>query len=128
DFGLRLVVEVVAAPGPGVAGGRLLRGDDDAAQLALDLRADGVAFVWWRLERLDAQVRLVHQEVVTVEPMPAGLLVAERPGAGDWGAPPAAAVTRTAARLCAAHFIVDFPRTLRPEKTKEGRQPESDRP
>jgi hypothetical protein len=82
DLALRLVVEVIALPGPGVAGRRLFRGDDDAAEVAIDLCADGVAFVGRRLVRLDAEVRFVHEEVIAVEPMPARLLVAELRGRG----------------------------------------------
>ena len=45
DFGLRLMVEVVAPPGPRVAGGGLLRGDHDAAEVPLHRGLDGVPLV-----------------------------------------------------------------------------------
>ena len=78
DLGLRLVVPVVAPPGPGVAGGRLLRDDHDAATLALLRGPDAVALALGPLERRDGQARLVHHEVVAVEPlMPGGLLALE---------------------------------------------------
>ena len=80
DLGLGLVVEVIAAPGPRVAGGRLLRNDHDAPQLALHLALDPVFFVRGRLDRLDGQVGLVHQEVVAVEPVPGSLLAREGKG------------------------------------------------
>ena len=77
DLGLGLVVPVTASPGPRVAGRRLLRNDHDAPPLALHLALDPILFVRRRLDRLDGQGLLVHQEVVAVEPVPGGLLARE---------------------------------------------------
>ena len=77
DLGLGLVVPVTASPGPRVAGGRCLRDDHDAPPLSLDLTFDPVLFVRRRLDRLERERLLVHQEVVAIEPMPGCLLARE---------------------------------------------------
>jgi hypothetical protein len=78
DFGLRLVVPIAAAPGPRVAGRRGFRNDDDAPPLPFDLNLDGVLFIRGDLIGLDDQVGFVHEEIVTVEPVPGRFLAVER--------------------------------------------------
>ena len=78
DLGLGLVVPVTASPEPGIAGRRLLRDDDDATPLALLRGLDPVAFGLGPLEGGDGQAFFVHHEVVSVEAVvPGGLLALE---------------------------------------------------
>jgi len=77
DLGLRLVVPVVPLPRPRVPGSRMLRRDDDAAEVPFHRSLDRIGLVRPGLVWLDRKLRLVHQEVVPVEPMPTCLLAAE---------------------------------------------------
>jgi hypothetical protein len=76
DLGLRLVIPVASLPGPWIAGCRHLRNDHDAPALALCWSADAKSFALGHLERLELQARLIHHEVVTVEPVVPGRLLA----------------------------------------------------
>ena len=78
DFGLRLVVPVAGLPGPRVAERRGFRNDHDALPLPLHLCLGGVLFIRADFIGFYGEVRLVHQEIVTVEPMPRRFLAVER--------------------------------------------------
>ena len=77
NLGLRFMVEIIATPGPRFAWGRIFRHDHDAPQLAFHLSSDTVSFVGRGLERLDGQVRLVHQKVKAIESVPGRLFAGE---------------------------------------------------
>ena len=73
DFRLRLVVPITATPGPGPARSCFPWNHHDAPPSALDLVLDPILLVSGGLHRLDRQAHFIHQEVVTVEPMPGRL-------------------------------------------------------
>ena len=60
-----------------MAGRRFLGRNDDAPSLAFLRRIDSITLAHRRLEGRDSQRLLVHDEVVTVEPMPLHLFTIE---------------------------------------------------
>ena len=75
DLGLGLVVPVAAAPGPGVARGRLFGNDDDTALLSLRRVLDSNCS-FCRAKRLNLECRFIHEVVVAVKAIVPGRLLA----------------------------------------------------
>src|SRR6266700_3235637 len=77
-LGLGLMIPVNAAPGPGVAGSRLLGHNDNTPQMSF-IRVSKIAglFGGRRLERCDRQGLHIQNKVITVEAVPVDLIALE---------------------------------------------------
>src|SRR5882672_1840649 len=77
NFGLRLMIPIATLPGPRIAIRRLLWHYQDAPALSFHRGIDPIPFVFLRLGRADYQRLLIHHKIITIKPMPQGLLAHE---------------------------------------------------